>query len=208
MIASVRKTMPHAVLTQLTDATTKKLKEVDEVRRIDGKLYGYLLLKHMETCPLPFIRVDYDMIFQGDITNILEDCEMAFNLHGDERVLKMPFGKKYPLATSLWGANTHRFATDMRKIHTQNSRDDWMDLVISANDTAKSYRVNELEGMIYNYTPKDREDKPETALVLHYKGLRKRWMLPVEDEHLASEDERQVDQRVRAFKHQEMFSLD
>lgn len=209
MIASVRQHMPNVIVTQLTDAKTKKVKGVDEVRRIDGKLYGYLLMRHMAECPLPFIRADYDMIFQGDITNVLTgEYDMAFNLHGDDRVLHMPFGKQYPIASSIWGANTHNFARDVRKVHTQNARDDWMDLVISTNEVAKDYRINLLDGQIYNYCPKDREDKPESALVLHYKGLRKHWMLPVEDEHLAVPDERRVNQRVRTFKDQDMFALE
>lgn len=204
MIASVRKHMPNAVLCQLTDTKTKRLTGVDECRRIDGSTYGYLLMRHMATCPLPFIRVDYDMIFQGDISHILEgDHDLAFNEHGDDGILSTEFGKAYSLATCIWGATeggkAHQFAREYREHHLKSGRDDWLGLIPSANELAVNYKVKRLAGKVYNYCPKDREDKPESALVIHYKGKRKKWMLPPEQAHLARIDEQRVMERVEQY---------
>lgn len=197
MMASVREHMPNVILTQLTDMKTKRLKGVDEVRRIDGITYGYLLCQHMIETPHPLIRVDYDMIFQGDITHVMEgDFDMAFNGHGDDYVLNIGLGKKYPLATCLWGAKTNAFAKDFRAHHIQSGRDDWLGLIPSANEVALGYRVRVLDGFVYNYCPKSRTDRPKDALVIHYKGPRKEWMLPEGEEHLARADQRRVSQRI------------
>lgn len=201
MIASARQHMPEVIVTQLTDANTKKVDGVDEIRRIDGKVYPYLLYKHMASMPEPFIRVDYDMIFQGDITHILEgDCDVAMNLHGDPQVLESRWGKTYPYATCVWAGKDRsgEFAEDFRSTHLASGRDDWLGLIPSANEVISSgkYRVKPLAGEVYNYTPKDRDDRPASALVLHYKGRRKHWMLPPERAHLAKMDETRILRKV------------
>src|SRR5690606_6368100 len=185
MISSVREHMPNAIVTQLTDMRSGRVPGVDEVRRMEGKTYPYILFKHMADVPEPFIRVDYDMIFQGDITHILEgDHDLAFNLHSDPEVLAT-WGKDYPFATCIWGANRGKeFVEDFRKRHLESGRDDWMGLIPSVNETIRSgkYKIRSLPGEIYNYTPKDRNDRPKGALVIHFKGTRKSWMLPEESE--------------------------
>lgn len=201
MIASARQFMPNIVLTQLTDMTTKRVKGVDECRRLDGMTYGYLLAHHMSQCPHPLIRVDYDMVFQGDITHVMDGdyFDMAFNLHGDPNVISTEFGRKYPLATCLWGAKDNRFATDFRAHHIKSGRDDWLGLVPSANEVAERYRIKTLDGAVYNYCPKDRDDKPASALVIHYKGPRKEWMLPEGEAHLARNDVRRLGKRILEY---------
>jgi hypothetical protein len=203
MIASVRQHMPNVTVTQLTDTVTKKIPEVDEVLRVEGKTYPYILYKHMSSIPEPFIRVDYDMIFQGDITHILEDdIDFAFNLHGDKRVQET-WGKAYPYATCIWGAKkrSREFAEDFRERHIVSRRNDWMGLIPSVNEVIVSgkYKVKALSGDVYNYCPEDRDDRPENALVLHFKGKRKHWMLPEGSEHLAKKDEDRVLENVKGL---------
>lgn len=207
MMASVRNHMPDMILTQLTDAKTKRIKGVDEVLRIDGKTYPYLLLSHMANCPLPFIRVDYDMIFQGDLSPCLQgDFDIAVNGHGDDFILQTEFGRMNPLATCVWAANNgtaHDFAREVRKTHMTSGRDNWLGLVTSCNEVLPRYKVKELDGRIYNYCPKEREDRPEDVLVLHYKGNRKQWMFPKERAHLANKDQMRLMALVKTYGQKE-----
>ena len=204
MIASVREHMPDVIITQLTDTRTRALAEVDEVRRIDGANYGYLVYKHMATLPEPFIRLDYDMIVQGDLTHVLEDTDLAFNTHSDPVVTRSDWGMKYPYATCLWAARNggKEFAESFRGLHIISGRDDWLGLVPSVNEAieASTLNIRMLEGYIYNYTPKDRNDRPKEALVIHYKGKRKAWMLPEGHEHLVKADQRRISQSVKGFQ--------
>lgn len=203
MIASVREHMPNAIVTQLSDMKGKKVPGVDEIRRVDGSSYPYIIYKHMTSLPEPFIRVDYDMIFQGDITHILEeDIDLAFNLHGDKRV-NQTWGKAYPFATCIWGAKSRckEFTEDFRNRHIESRRDDWMGLIPSINEVICSgkYRIKTLPGEIYNYCPENRDDRPKDALVVHYKGHRKRWMLPEDQEHLANPDIAKIQRNLANF---------
>jgi hypothetical protein len=210
MIASVREHMPNAIVTQLSDARSPKLKGSDDIRRVDGVFYPYILARHMTELRPPFIRVDYDMIFQGDITNILdEDIDMAMNLHGDPTVIESSWGRKYPYATCIWGAKnkSKEFAEDFRRTHIEAGRDEWLGLIPSVNEVVLSgkYRVKALPGNIYNYPPTSRDDRPKDALVLHYKGFRKKWMLPEGDEALVKRDENRLSQMVGDSDRRELF---
>lgn len=203
MVASVRYHMPYVTVTQLTDTRTKALADVDEVRRVEGSNYAYLIYKHMLTCPEPFIRLDYDMLLQGDISHVLEDTDLAFNRHGDPSVLNSEWGRKYPYATCMWASNNGReFVEDFRRIHLESQRDDWLGLVPSVNDAIEQtkLKVTGWDGSVYNYTPKDRNDKPEGVYILHYKGMRKEWMLPEDQGHLVKNDKARISQSVKGFK--------
>ena len=200
MIASVRQHMPNAIVTQLTDLKTRKIPGVDEIRRIDGKTYGYLLGMHMISCPVPFIKLDYDMVLQGDISHILDgDHEMAFNLLGDDRILDTEYGKRYPIAASVYGAKSHRFAKALREENVKHVTDDWLGGAHNHNEVAKRFNCKLLNGHVYNYTPKHPEDKPAHALVLHYKGLRKHWMVAPEMHARAKQDEQRIVQKVKTY---------
>ena len=205
MVSSVREHMPNAVITQLTDTRSRALDFVDEVRRIDGTNYGYLVYKHMATLPEPFIRLDYDMLIQGDLSYVLgEDTDLAFNTHSDPTVVNSQWGQKYPWASCLWAARAHAqdFAESFRGIHILSGRDDWLGLVPSVNEAieASPYAIKTLDGQIYNYTPKNREDKPKEALVIHYKGRRKAWMLPEGQEHLVRQDSQRISKSVKGYQ--------
>lgn len=203
MIASVRAHMPNAIVTQLSDTKTKALSEADEIRRIDGSNYGYMVYKHMASIPEPFIRLDYDMLIQGDLSHILEDTDLAFNEHGDPKVTRSDWGKKYPLATCVWGVrrNGFEFAESFRQLHLISGRDNWLGLVPSVNEAVEQspFNIRVLDGQIYNYPPTSREDKPKEALVLHYKGHRKKFMLPEGQEHLVKQDDRRISQSVKGY---------
>jgi hypothetical protein len=210
MIESVRKHMPNVIITQLSDMTSRRVYGVDEIRRVDARSYPYLLYKHMSELPTPFIRVDYDMIFQGDITHILDDdIDLAMNLHGDPKVLGSKWGKAYPYATCIWGAKNKakEFAEDFRNRHMESRRDDWLGLIPSVNEVLVTgkYRVKALPGEIYNYTPIDRHDRPKDALVIHYKGNRKHWMLPFELKSVVARDEQRVLAKVLESDRKELF---
>ena len=199
MMASVREHMPNVGLTQLTDMVSRKIEGVDEVRRVDGKTYPFILYKHMASIPEPFIRVDYDMIFQGDITHVLdEDIDLAFNLHGDQKV-EQSWGQAYPYAACLWGAKrrSREFAEDFRDRHMMSRRNDWMGLIPSINEVIVTgkYKIKALPGNIYNYCPEDRNDRPQNALVLHFKGRRKHWMLH-EGSEAARADEVRISRKI------------
>jgi hypothetical protein len=189
MIESVRKHMPGVTITQLTDNKSRRVYGVDEVRRVEAVSYPYLLYKHMAELPTPFIRVDYDMIFQGDITHILDDdIDFAMNLHGDPKVLGSRWGKTYPYAR-----------------HLESGRDGWLGLIPSINEALVNYRVKALPGEIYNYTPIDRNDRPKDALVIHYKGNRKHWMLPPELKKVVAVDEQRIQRNVLASDRKALF---
>lgn len=204
MVESVRQHMPRAIVCQLTDTKTRGLPFVDEVRRVEGANYAYLLYKHMASLPEPFIRLDYDMLIQGDLSHVLDDTDLAFNTHGDSTVVNSDWGKKYPFATCVWAAKTggHEFAESFRKIHLESGEDDWLGLVPSVNKAIQStpFAVKTLPGEIYNYTPKNRDDKPDTALVIHYKGRRKAWMLDEGQEHLVKADQQRISRSVKGYQ--------
>lgn len=208
MIASVREHMPNAIVTQLTDMASRKVPGVDELRRHDGKMYQYLLGRHMADCPLPFIRLDYDMIVQGDLSHILDgEHELAFNLHGDENVINSEYGRRSPIAGSVSAFKTHRFAVDLRRAQIESGLDDWLGALHVHNEVARRYSTLLLDGRIYNYTPKDREDRPADALVIHYKGLRKHWMVPPEMEARARIDERRISDNVKQYRDTELLKV-
>lgn len=214
MIESVRRHMPNAVVSQLTNRTSKALDEVDEVRRVDGNGYGFLLWQHMRSVPEPFIRLDYDMVLQESLEHTLvgdEEFDIALNEQTDTRALSSEYGAKYPIAGSVWVGKrkAREFADHFRGVHLALELDDWLGLVPAVNEavTSPEFKVKILAGERYNYIPKDRDDKPAGMSILHYKGRRKRWMLPQEQEHLAYGDEKRVSERIGLYKRRDELPL-
>jgi len=202
MVASVREHMPEVKICQLTDERSKALDFVDEVRRSNKRGYFNLLIDHLRRVPEPYIRLDYDMVLQDDISHILDgEQDFAVNLHGDARMKKHPFGMQFPYAACVFAANSRSasFADDLEAHHRMSERDDWMGLVASANEVILSgkYNIRSLSGEIYNYSPRQAEGIPILALVLHYKGERKHLMVPSHAVAAVRKDEKRVIRMVR-----------
>jgi hypothetical protein len=205
MVTSVREHMPHATIVQLTDTSSDALEFVDEVRRLKDQPYVDLLMEHMKTLPEPYIRIDYDMVLQGDLSHILDgEQDFAVNLHGDPFMQAHVFGKTFPYAACVFGANSRStdFAHDLQTHHRRTNRDDWMGFVASANEVlgADKYKIRSLAGEIYNYPPAHIEDKPAKALVIHYKGTRKHWMVPSERRMLVRQDEARITRMLKSMR--------
>jgi hypothetical protein len=95
----------------------------------------------------------------------------------------------------------------MMRIHYLRERDNWMGGNITHNEVARQFNYKLLPGCVYNYCPNDRNDKPKHALVLHYKGKRKKWMLPEDKEELAQKDIDRVHRMVHQFDNKESLVL-
>lgn len=210
MIRSAREHMPGVVCVQVTDMRTPQIPGVDEVIRVRGAKYVKLQCDGMAQVPEPFIRVDTDMVFQADLRSVFDipgEWTVAGCGHGDPKMLETEFGRQYRYSGAVAAFRNGGAAEYFGRIwarHVQAERDDWMGVVLTANEIAEDMAADGklaiLDGYTWNYSPTTREDRPVDAKVLHYKGSRKRWLTP---ESAAFTE--MVEKRVYAFGRRREF---
>lgn len=204
MMASVRKHMPGVLITQLTDSRSAMVEGVDEVRRVNSHRYPVLMHRHLAQLPVPFFRLDTDMIVQGDLREALEsDFDIAITTHGDAKIVGSDFAQMFPYSGAMLAvkARNDEIYNDVHDEFLRSRMDDWMGVVPAINAVAMSgkYVVKDLPGDIWNYTPASEYEVAMMPMVLHYKGLRKAWLFPGE-EHVVAEDNARIKAALRQVR--------
>jgi hypothetical protein len=184
MIESVKRTMPDANLIQVSDEFTKMHDGVDKFIQwhYDGRL-PYFICKTRSGIDIDeYIAIDDDVIVDKPLYHLMENefdialCTRQKNGDGANKLLQ----EKCPYNTGVVVVRSKDFWIDClkllpaMKLHWQ----DWFGEQIAIAEVAKSnkYKIMEIEGYLYNRTPKKPAEKSGEVYVWHYKGNRKNWM--------------------------------
>jgi len=185
MIASVRRHMDCEIV-QLTDLTTPKLDGVDTVQRLEGGIVSSILARHLSKLSGEVLYLDYDTIVQEDVSSVFEqDFDLAITTRsGVEKdstllykVCPHNVGVMFSRSQSFWRIVRNRY--DARQ--DEPSWFKFQILVTEAINTLKQFKFLELSSEKYNYTPESRDEDLSGRSIVHYKGLRKSWMVEQED---------------------------
>lgn len=189
MVASVKKAMPTARIVQMTDADTKPVTGVDEVirKRYDGKYPMPYRLLHLKDFPdADAVFLDTDVVVQKDLSPIFENefdigltvrTGPVFDPDGVDLTMEMPYNTgvmfSRPTGRPFW-EEAYRCCMAL----PAGEKEWWGDQlsVKTAADTSV-LKIATFPCDLYNYTPGSPDADVSDKFVVHYKGLRKQWML-------------------------------
>lgn len=185
MVQSVRNALGSVEIIQMTDESTPVVSGVSSVVR--KRFNGYLMtfrMEHLAALRGEWITLDTDVVVNGDITQVFsQDFDVALTKRygkildpdGIDIVEHMPYN------TGVMFSRNHQFWEGAYKqllLQMPQSAHKWWGDQLSVRIAADSGRFNVLELPCdkYNYTPAAQGEKSD-ALVIHYKGKRKEWMI-------------------------------
>ena len=175
--------MPGVPIVQFTDEKTGRVPGVHDVRRLP---HGQMLerrLEHYAAVDGEWLLVDTDVVIRRDVQAVFED--RAFDVALTDRDwphLPQPADvlQSMPFNTGVAFSRCQAFWTDTLTVWRGFREDarDWLSEQRAVAIVARTgkYRVKVLSGSIYNYPPKDQNDKNNDAAIWHYKGPRKTWL--------------------------------
>ena len=197
-VRSVRASIPNAHIIQLSDQTTPKLPFVDEVKRMVFKDLLDSRFAHQEDLHGDTIVLDYDTVVQKDITDVFKQ---SFDLAVTKRPEGDPTASQSVLALSPHNLGVFfqkdsgkDFWRKVRIAYNSLETDGWLDgqVIVSRCFKELGFNVLELPGEVYNYTPMTEDEDVSMRAVVHYKGLRKAWMVPPEARERARAEGKRV----------------
>jgi hypothetical protein len=183
MIASCKATMPDVPIYQLTDMDTECLPGVEAIRRprqADFALFALDHLIHLEEGDV--LKLDSDVVVQKDVQHVFD---LSFDLALTRRPLN---DQTVSNSIRVWNPHNHgvmflrrarKFFEYALKEYRASEKDGWMGAALAAEMAAASdvCRWIQVDGAIYNYTPKRKDEDVSHCAIVHYKGDRKWWIL-------------------------------
>lgn len=198
MVASVKQTMPDCPVWQLTDRDTQEIPGVDKVVRLDlpklgmAKIYeaaivpaGVMLFRMRLLSTLdkePTITIDTDCIVQKDLSHVFDDDFDIALTYRDAPVID-PLGNNVaehmPFNTGVMFCRNPQVWKDCLFEMQQMDMDlkTWYGDQLAIKHVSRSYKTKRLSCDPYNYTPLNKNEDVSDKQVVHYKGVRKAWMI-------------------------------
>jgi hypothetical protein len=170
-IKTIRRFNNDIELVQMGDDKTPVLEGVDSVVRRPNKEFGQWYFESMIEFPAEqFLRIETDTVLKGDCSEVFaHDFDIAC---GKEHKGAMNNGV-------VFVKNKDFFVENLKVYKERTSVNGWNDIQVSTQMTIDDgkFRVRKLDPKIYNCIPDRRPGYlPETKIV-HYKDVRKAWMI-------------------------------
>lgn len=180
MVKSVRQHMPGTPIVHFTDETSPGVRGVDEVlRRANGKMLE-VRLQHYADCQGDWLLLDTDTKLYGDPSNVFElpfdvalsDRNWPHLPQSFEVMLTMPYN------SGVVFSRNQQFWSDVLSVWQKNAENDWLSEQRAVWTVVRSglHHVRVLNGAVYNYPPRVKDDPCTGVVIAHYKGNRKAWM--------------------------------
>jgi hypothetical protein len=190
MVNSVRKYMPDSYIVQISDMNANMISGVNAISRGNfvykeseyprvwlEMLYG--ISKHRSMDPGWITYCDADMVFCGDIRELLEeDYDIAICKRPIDDGTSLTYRIYHPYNVGFMVIKSRKFlktcleAINMffEKCHLSTGQH-VIGLVVNSGE----FKVKILDGEIYNKTPDNLDDYDEKVKIWHFKGDRKQW---------------------------------
>lgn len=174
-VNSARAVMPQAEIVHLTDEATPPLEGVDVVLRqvLEGNWWRRMW-QASAALEGDVIHANTDILFRGDVSHVFAlDFDIAVP-HIADPVVRHDAGILFSRSPAFCRALA---ASPAAQVDKEGDIDAWL-ASYNAEINARRYRVVVLPGSVYSRVPGFAEDPVASARVVHFRGPRKRWMLP------------------------------
>jgi hypothetical protein len=187
LVREASRVMPGVPVHQLSDRATPLVPGIADAYRLAAKdprpLLEQRLTLYSGLEPDDWVLLDTDVAVRGDVRAVFDDPLFDVALtdrnwphlpQTPELLLTMPFNAGVIFSRSQ---AFHQDVLATWNRYPDKVRADWMSEQRAMYDVVRTgkYRVKILPGAIYNYPPASAEDQPPTAVLVHFKGIRKPW---------------------------------
>ena len=194
MVQSILKEMPDSRIMQISDRDAKRIPGVlglvrgnfvynDDVYA--RAFFDRLLMVHADD---HLVYCDADMIFSGDISEVLEgDFDIALCRRPQNDGTSISYRVIHPYNIGLMVFKNREFLEVCQSVmHTffMGSEFGIAQHVVGLAVNSGEFKVKFLDSETYNHTPKDVHEFDPNVKVWHFKGERKAWMQEWQQAHI------------------------
>jgi lipopolysaccharide biosynthesis glycosyltransferase len=181
LIRSIKKTMPGKEIAQFTNKTSSVLYGIKEIRK-----NAAVRLEHYAQMSGDWMFIDTDTIVQNDISSVFDkpfDIAIA-DRNGSllpseaesDFMKQQPYnlGVVFSRCPEFWKETVREWNTFPDSYRKQLVSDQ-----CAVNNVIRKYKFDVLilDGEVYNYSPHDPNEDVSNHSIVHYKGIRKEWMM-------------------------------
>ena len=187
MVSSVRAVMPAAEIVQVPDQSTPAIPAVDTVVRRDwdgGKLMLFRLELLAALDRPASVILDTDINVQRALDPVFDqpfDVALTVRHESIKDLDGVNITEQMPYNTGVMFTRQPRFWAEARDYcrGLAEEQQNWYGDQLSVKHVAdgKAYRVVELPCDVYNYSPRTEDEDVSQRHAVHYKGMRKEWMV-------------------------------
>lgn len=196
MVEGINQAMPGSEIYQMTDEATPAIRGTKQIRLPRGEDFIEFNYRHHTLIQGDFIRIDYDVLVQKDLSEVFEDdFDVGLTIRTDDdkatpanSLLVQMYPHNFGVAFSK---GAHTFWQEMYDAYMAiPHRDGWMDACAATEVAYRTtkVKVKDYPCFKYNYTPVTQFEDLSDKYAVHYKGPRKAWM--VDTAHTRSEGSR------------------
>lgn len=189
-VESVRDAIPGAWIVHLTHPKTVPFEFADEVISFIAPGFGLMQFRMEHFCSLPYeeaLFLDIDTVVQKDVWPVFDrEFDIAIAKRSRKLVFKnanpeSQLAEKMPYNTGVIFSKNRRFWVAVLRQMRDMSLDmrNWFGEQVAVAEliAANKFNVRELEEGMFNYTPSTNEEDVSHRAIVHYKGIRKSWMI-------------------------------
>jgi hypothetical protein len=188
MVASAKAITGETII-QLTDTKTPQVPGVDWCvrKKWNGKHLMRFRMEHLASFEGEHLTCDADVIFKAPVSDVWDDpFDIALTYRSQPLTLTINHsGEKagaditqsMPINTGVMFCRTPKFFADCLEYMASlpDEKLDWWGDQMAVCAVAEKYNVKRLTCDEFNWTPSTR-DHYEGARIVHYKGIRKKWL--------------------------------
>ena len=179
---NIRKHM-NCPIVHLTDMDTPAFDFADEVQRIPEPNVPKAKYLHLSMLKGDILNLDYDTVVQRDVSDVFNrPFDIALTVRKAKKDKNEMLNLGSPHNTGVVFSRAPEFwklCADRLDNYPEDQR--WLSGQANITECAHIYRKNfkviELPGFLYNYTPKSHDEDVSERYIVHYKGHRKHWMV-------------------------------
>ena len=186
LINSIKKHMPDQPIVQLSDELSETLPGVKYMVTLhfDNKDddYIYKIVEvYYRTGFEDILLCEGDMIFTGDMSELFDDdYEVSVCIRHENDGCSEAFKELFPYNIGFLVVKNRKFWLDCLSVYERTEINNPYyigQFVFAEAINSGKYKVNFLDGGIYNRTPIDVNDHNDKTKMWHFKGKRKNFML-------------------------------
>jgi len=183
MVASVKRHMPGVEVLQLTDDTTTAIEGCTAVRLPwNGEEPMILKMTHLSKLTGDILALDTDVIVQADVSGVFS-LPFDVALTWRDGPIRGPKGeditKLMPINCGVMFCRNPEFWHACIQLCMVHEIEHWCADQLTVPHVARQFNTLRLHCDNFNYTPNSKNEDVNGRLIVHYKGNRKEWMLPL-----------------------------
>lgn len=183
LIDSAKDVMPGVEVFHLTDGTTPEVAGSTPLRIAERMPMGVRRIKHYSLLDGEWCFVDSDVVFKRDVREVFDKpFDVALASRIGTYMENTPYGEAFPYNFGVVFSKTKAVWQQLlfNLVTMPLDQQHWggeQELLCHMVRQPMSHFSAEILSSDYNFTPKSKDEDVSGKAIVHYKGLRKAWIM-------------------------------